>query len=392
MAAHSDRGFSAQSRILVCGGSVGMSQGQPNTTNPAAELGTAVHELAERALKLGLSCADFIGCTIYNHVITEEMAEGGDVYVNYVRQLKLQYPNMIFHIEKKVCLSSISNNLWGTSDLIGIDLSARLMICLDYKNGYGLVEVNTPQTITGYGVLNGNAQAVGYSLAAMDSLELWGKIDNVITGIVQPNNDEHVDGVIRTKTYNMDEMGLWHQAYSAANERTDIVAGTHCKYCKAAGYCGARIRKTMDLMSLNTSLDKLTEDQMIELLEHIPSMKRTLDAIADQAVVAARKGKELRGHKLVKGIVRGFCTDEVEFINQAVKANPELDTTQLYNKPKLKGMTAVKKLVHKDLVNEFYDKPNAPIKLVPITDKGAAIMPDMRESVVGVFEPVQENK
>jgi hypothetical protein len=111
-----------------------------------------------------------------------------------------------------------------------------------------------------------------------------------------------------------------------------------------------------------------------------------MDMVKEQALLLARKGKPLKDYKLVRGRVQGYCTDEIAFVNQAVDdaitsgaIHPdEVDTfkSSLYNTPKIKGMTANKKIVNKDLVNKYYRKPDAKLELVPITHKGSAIMPD----------------
>ena len=393
--AHSSYGFSAQSRIMVCGGSVPRSKGLPNSTNPSAELGTAVHELVEAALILGVNCDDFIGCTFNDHVIDSSMAEGGQVYVAYVRQILAQRPNAKLYLEIKVCISSISGELWGTSDVVIVD--GDTLIVGDYKNGYGLVEVHKPQVITGFATLLGNAQTVGYALATMDTLQLWGKINKVINFIAQPNG-QHAEGVIRSHEYNMDEMTQWHHAYRASHGRTDIVAGKHCVYCLANGRCGANIMNLLSHVGLDNTVELLNDDQVIAMLNLSQTFKQTMKAVESQALIAARKGKQLKDWKLVKAIVHGFCTDEEKFVEQAVEqavesgdiSHLEVDsfTAQLYNKPKLKGMTANKKVVDKKLVDKFYDKPPQATVLVPITDKRAAIMPDQRPSAVGKFKPI----
>ena len=51
-------------------------------------------------------------------------------------------------------------------------------------------------------------------------------------------------------------------------------------------------------------------------------------------------------------------------------------------------MTKNKAIVDKKLVNRYYDKPQAPILLVPINDKRAAVAPDMCENGIGVFKPI----
>lgn len=385
--AHSNRGFSAQSRIMVCGGSVIMTEGLPYTTNDAAELGTAVHEMVEFCTKFNTDCHHCIGLTFNNIVMTETEAEAGQVWVNYIRQLKLRFPNAQFWYELKVCMSSISNDLWGTSDFIM--LNDNVLYSLDYKNGYELVEVDKPQEVTGFGTVHGNAQTVGYALAAMDTLKLWGRVDTIVTGIIQPNNDNHEDGIIRLKTYNIDEITTWHQAYRASHGRNDLVAGLHCKYCKAAGFCAVRIKRTFDLMGFTDSITRLNEDQIIEVFKELPVIKRTMEMVKEQAQLLARQGKPLKDYKLVRGIVKGYCTNEEEFVNEAIESydgdDVESFKASLYNEPKLKGMTANKKIVAKELVDKYYRKPDAKLELVPITHRGAAVMPDQRPDATGKF-------
>lgn len=409
---HSKRGFSGSKIFLACGGSVAMSEGFPNETNGEAELGTAVHDMVDTALKLGLSCHDFIGSTFNNIVMTEEDADAGQVYVNYIRQLKQRFPHGEFYYEVKVGLTSIGDDLWGTTDFLMIDRLNRTLWSLDYKNGYELVEVNEEQLVTGYGTIQGNSQTMGYALAAMDTFKLWGAIDKIVSGIIQPNNEDHEDGVIRLKEYTYDEFVKWHNAYSVAYGRNDLVAGSHCKYCRAAGSCAVRIQRTMTLLGFTSSLATADEDQVIAILDELPALRRTMKAIEDQAIVIARKGKQMQKWKLTRAIVRGFCTDEDAFVNKVADDYISDQVTggmihpsdtdcmyvareefikSLYNKPKLKGMTAQKankKLVDKTLVNKYFDKPEAGYQLVPITHRSTAIMPDKQPTAANKFKAV----
>ena len=229
----------------------------------------------------------------------------------------------------------------------------------------------------------------------MDTLKLWGIVDTIVTGIIQPNNDNHEDGIIRLKTYNIDEITTWHQAYGASHGRNDLVAGLHCKYCKAAGFCAVRIKRTFDLMGFTDSITRLNEDQIIEVFKELSVIKRTMEMVKEQAQLLARQGKPLKDYKLVRAIVKGYCTDEDAFVNEAVEAaitNGDISQVEiesfkasLYNTPKLKGMTANKKIVAKELVDKYYRKPDAPLDLVPVTSRGAAVMPDQRPDATGKF-------
>ena len=361
----------------------------PNTTNDAAELGTAVHECSEFALTWGVDCSELVGLSFNGIKITEGMAYAGQQYVTYVNKILEQRPNAKLLIEKRVALSSIdAGNLWGTSDCIIID--GDTLIVGDYKNGYGVVEVNGPQYVYAHGVeINGNAQAIGYALSALDTYELWDKIKHVVIFIAQPNV-EHIDGVVRYKVIDMDFMRQWWKIYQdthALSVRDDAPtnAGAWCKYCSARGFCATRIKYQMQLLSLDKSITECDAEQLASIFYEIDVIKYTLDAVQDQVVKLARAGKKIPGKKLVKGIVRATCTDENALINEALNAG--VDEDDLYNK-RIKGKTAMVKLVGKDIANKYYKTPDAGLTLVNMSDKRPAVMADQRPDARGVFDKV----
>src|ERR1041385_7696927 len=59
--AHSKLGPSAASRWMVCPGSVGMSEGQPNKSTVFALEGTAAHEFNEFIISNGYEPLDWLG-------------------------------------------------------------------------------------------------------------------------------------------------------------------------------------------------------------------------------------------------------------------------------------------------------------------------------------------
>jgi hypothetical protein len=386
MAAHSSYGFSGQSRIIACAGSVNMQKGLPNTSNPASELGTAVHEVGEFALHMGVSCHDLIGLTFNGVEVNEDMAFAGQMHVNYVRGILKERPNAKLYIEGKLYLSSIDiNQLWGTGDIIIVDGSTLFVI--DYKNGYGLVEVDDPQYVQASNAyINGNAQLVGYALAAMDTHKLWDTVTTIITGIVQPNKD-HIDGFIRTKTYSVPELQVWWKVYAdshalATSPNAPRNAGPHCKYCRAKGHCSTRINHVLNQLKLDTSIAECNADQILGIYNEIDVIRKTLEAVEDRMVQIARTGKRIPGRKLVKSIVRTKLTSEADLVKAAVDAGIEKD--KLYNK-KIKGKTDIKKVVGKTIADEFYKAPEAGYTLVGLNDKRPAVMADNKVSAAGVF-------
>ena len=391
MSAHSSYGFSGQSRIIACPGSVRMQEGLPDSTNNAAELGTAVHELTEFAINLRVSCGDLIGMTFNNHIINDDMAFAGQIYVTYVMEILAMYPDAVLIVEGKVCLSSIDpEKLWGTSDCVIYVPSMRLLIVGDYKNGYGVVEVYPDQYVYARGhTVKGNAQCIGYALAAMDTHNLADKIDHLVTFIAQPNID-HIDGPVRSHAYGRNEWQDWWNIYKeshalAIRPDSPTYAGGHCKYCRAKGHCKTRVIHMMDLMKLDKAISHCSPEELMTLYNEIDTFMYSLEAIKDHIVSLARQGMKIPGKKLVKSIVRANCTDENGLIKEAVESGINKD--DLFNK-KIKGKTDMVKIVGKKTADKYYTTPEAGLTLVNMSDKRPAIMADKRPDARGLFSPV----
>lgn len=375
---------------MACPGSINMAEGAPNDTNPAAELGTAVHEVGEYALQLGLPAKSLVGITFNKHKCTEEMAEGAQVYCDAVNAIRALGVELI--LEGKVCISSIDpDRLWGTGDCLAIDYTSRILYVGDYKNGYGIVEVDGIQEVYGESDITGNAQCVGYGLGALDTHNLWDKVDHVVTFIVQPNID-HVDGPVRHKTYDMVDMRAWHKVYADTHVLSLLPdaprkAGSHCRYCKARGYCATRITHQMRLIGLDESIYKCSDNQLVAIYKDAAVMIKTIEAVKEQVIIRARQGMRIPGEKLVKQIVRGKCTDPDALIADAIEeGHSRLDLHNL----KLKGKTEIKKIVGKRLADKHFVVPDGGLTLVSMSNPRAAIMADSKsKSAAGIFQPIK---
>lgn len=392
MSAHSPMGFSGWGTLAPCPGVLRMKKGLDESTNDAAEKGTAVHELGETTIKLGCDCEDFVGQTFNNFKITKSMAENGQVYVDLVRRLVAQRPGCILIIEGKVCMTSIDGELLrGTSDCIIVDLYNRELLVGDYKNGFGVVEVDKPiYSLAMDKFINGNAQCVGYAIAALDTHQLWDKIDKVTTFITQPNYD-HKDGVSRFKSYTMSEIQDWWQVYyhtyqEAIRPDSRVNPGDHCKYCPAAGFCSARALRTIELLSLDNGFDYLKPEQIVGFFKEIPVIRNALDSVEKQVLKLARQGTTIEGHKLVKPILKGKCDNEEGFVAAVIKSG--IAENDLYNR-KIKGKTDLKKLVDKKLVDEYFIVPKGEPVLVTMSDKRPALVAGERPSAVGKFGEIK---
>lgn len=374
-------GFSSSDRLIKCHASRRLSEGQENTSSPQSELGTAAHALGEHCVRFGFNPSDCIGMTFNNHVVDENMVDAVTVYVSKIRALEALTGKRGM-IEQRVTLSSLfRTDVFGTSDYTLI--AGRTLYVVDYKHGYVPVDhVN-------------NFQLVGYGMATMDTFNLWDQIDTVVTIVVQPRVS-HKDGPVREHSYSTRDLRVnwWGKYYEAVTqgEKPDSPAtpGEHCKYCPASGYCRARIQYTLNLIATDSvPHDVMGNDEIEVIYNEIDSLRRTLDKVEDRALSIARKGHAFQNHKLVKAIVRAKVPDgdkETAFINEVRKLKGDDAVAKLYHKPKLIGMTAAKKVAPKDVVDRYYEKPEAGYTLVPMTDSRPAL--SQKKSAAGVFEPV----
>lgn len=386
---HSEHGMSGQSRIIACPRSVLMQRGMPNDSNPQSELGTAVHELSEFCMKLGIEPIECKGMVFNKIKVTAKMVEAATFYVEYVAKIMAQRPNAKKYIELKVKLSSIDvDRLWGTSDLVVVD--GDTLIIGDYKNGFGVVETYDDQYVAAFdSPIKGNAQLIGYAIGVLDTLNLWDQITNVITLVVQPNV-EHKDGYARYHEYTMGEIMAWWEVYRqshALSLRDDApaIAGKWCRYCKARGFCRVRLEKTMSLIQLDQSVMTLDADQLLTILEEADVIKATMDAVHKRALELARSGVQVKGRKLVKSIVRSNCTDPDNLIAELTDAGHKLEDIATV---KPKGKTALCKIADKDLVSKYFVTPQAGLTLVPMYDKRTAVMADNKPDAASVFKDV----
>jgi hypothetical protein len=116
----------------------------------------------------------------YNYLVTEEMADHVQLYVDYVRNL-MNETKGVLAIEHRVHLKTLHPDLYGTCDAIVYEDFGTLHV-IDFKYGAGIpVEVE------------GNEQVMYYALGALE----LGDFEKVVLHIVQPRA-EHEAGPIRS--------------------------------------------------------------------------------------------------------------------------------------------------------------------------------------------------
>ena len=356
---HSIYSASSSSRWTVCAAAIRMSLGVVNQTNPAAELGTAAHEVGEFCLRFGINAFDCVGMTFNKHVVDVAMSDAVQLYVSYIRDLCRKY-NVDPMLEKRVVMTSVADDVYGTSDCI-IIVGDHLFV-LDYKHGYGVVEVEN------------NKQAIFYAIATLDTLNLWSVIKYVHTSIIQPRAN-HIDGAIRSCSYTIEQMVYWQNVFNKAvadGRRGDssFTTGKHCKYCPARGFCRARIMYTLNLIFFGDPVDSMTDVEIAAVFNEIDSIKTNIEAIKERATFLARKGVPIEGYKLVRAITKAKCEKPDEFVAKAIELGVKRE--DLFDE-KLISMTRVKKVVDANLVNTYYIKPPASTTLVELSNNRPAV-------------------
>lgn len=376
MTVHSKYGASSIKCVMACPGYIQAIEGIEDEGNKAADLGTAAHLLGEKCLKLGCDTHDLLGTTIDGFEVDHNMADAVQVYVNHIRALRLQNPDGKSMLEERLCMSSVSPDVFGTSDHVLIALRNRVLYIDDYKHGFGVVDEDD------------NPQTAHYGVSALDTFDLWWAVDKVICTIVQPRAD-HRRGAIRTAEYTIEEMMQWQSRFKTAIEKSKApdakrIPGEHCRYCKAQGNCRPRLIKTILLASIDAPLNTFGVEELNGILQHKASLIASLEAFEKQATLLARSGYQFDNFKLVKGITRAQCTDEQAFIKEAVKKGAKKE--DLFNPGNLKGKTVLKKEgVDAEVVDKYFKAEPAQTKLVDINKSAPAVS---SQSAEGVFKPV----
>lgn len=379
---HSRFGGSGIYILAKCPGALRMYAYAPEEIEgDAAKLGTCKHEASEFAIKTGVNAYDLVGMTFNDIEFTDSMAADIQLYISEHKRLITLYPDAVVLVEVKVTMSSVNNEIFGYVDLALFIPSQRKLILGDYKSGYGIVESST-------------IQLKHYTVSLLDTYQLWQHVDTIDVFICQPNGD-HIDGAIRWSNYTIHDAVNFQKEfqqiyYGAISPDAPLVAGDHCRYCKAGPICRKRIYRTLDLLFPDAPAEVMADGEIMEIFKELPAIKTQIDRIEQLAQTKAAAGVRLDGYKLVRKIARHVCDDEDALVKEIMEhpASNVKDRTTLFNM-RLKGKTALKEMpgVPKSVVNKHFHAPeNVGTELVRDTDPRPAVGSD---SVAGIFEPVR---
>ena len=362
--AHASFGASNSKRRMACPGSLKAEERFPDESSPFAELGTAAHELGEHCLENNIEdVALCIGGSFNDHIVDDNMATAVQTYVNFVRATEAEEAPALLRLEQRFSLEDLDPPMpmFGTSDCTIYGKETGNLWIIDYKHGQGVaVDVED------------NAQLKYYALGAVLKIGNKAPINQVHTAIVQPRAS-HRDGSIRTYSYTKDEIldfgtDLIDAAHAARAPDAPLIAGDHCKFCKAAGVCSAlrgnALAVAQDEFGVIKSVDDLTPEEIGAYMDKLPLVEEWIKSLRRHAHTMLEAGTSVPGFKLVEKRPTRRWKNQEELLDWAASEN--LEDEEIFEK-KIKSPAQIEKVV---------GKKNVPSDLIMSVSTGLSMVPD----------------
>jgi hypothetical protein len=390
--AHARLAPSASHRWIECPGSVRLaeSMGEGKSSVFAAE-GTAAHELAAFCLLEGLDANRFDGYVIditahtpvgrflkpnsplgddnTRFEVDEEMADGVQVYLDYVREhIDRVGKGGEWEVETRLDMRHVHPDVFGTGDTVLFDPKAHWLHVFDFKYGRGVVvEVEeNPQLLT-YGL--GTAQRFHNR-----------KVEGITLHIIQPRA-HHKDGPIRSWDADLITLMEFEGLLAAAAKATESPdaprnPGHWCGFCPALPVCPeARERATASALNEFTDDEgfvaptQLNGEQMAKVLREAGFIYDWIKSVQAYAHEQACAGNMPNGYKLVQKRAMRKWIDEDEARDELLCVFGE---KTIFTEPKLKSPAQMEKAcgkrVFEQVAESLVHKVSSGTNLVPVTD------------------------
>lgn len=323
MAYHSPLSASSLPRIALCPASYRMSIGIPNKSNPAAERGTAIHEMAELFWNgKGVTTDD------------EEGVKWAHEYCQYLRSIK---GTKKLEVNLTEALKTVHPLLGGTGDAVILDLEDDQLHIVDLKTGRGVVKTDS-------------IQLKAYALGAWISI---GRPNvTIFAHIFQPHYAQQLPAQYSHDDMVLFEMDLKYLAEQAEDPFQDPIPGyEQCKYCLARVTCPAIQEKAIEVAKEEFKPAEHLAD-LPELLDTAELLETWIEAVREAAKDILNTGGFVAGWSMAKGRKMQKIKDSnavIELFNN----NPAIF--------ELKSLAALKKSgfdVPTDLIDETLSAPS----------------------------------
>ena len=321
----------------------------------AAEEGTAAHWLAENMLSAyGQEFSDYIGKPAPNGVmVTEEMAEAVEVYVDYVESLPMA-PRQQWHVESPV---PVFKGCSGTPDFWTYNTDTRTLEVIDYKHGFGIVEPFENWQLSLYAA--GIAQHI---IEGVKSVKLT---------VIQPSAYNRNGPINSWECEIATVRAMRLQATMTAVEvQSDPTArsGSHCKYCPGRHACPAAVKAGVDLYEAATNAAPLEMSaaemglQMLLLRRAHDQLDYLITSYEEQLKSRLYAGEKVDGWQLEEKQGR----DAWNVPDEEVKLLGELFNVDICPPKPLTPKQAIKKGIDTHVINAYTTKTSTGHNLVEV--------------------------
>ena len=275
---------SAASRWINCPASVKLCENilyQP--AGEAAQIGTAIHTVAETCILTGMSPTDFIGKDVEGITITATNADFAQAHVDHIRDLELRLGNL--KVEQYVtAFKSDAVDLGGTADVMAYSVEQDTLVIADLKTGRGYVDADSDQMKI-------------YAIGAMRSLKE--EFANIELSIIQPHHGEP-----RTHKMTFKELNDWtldnltpaiKAIINGNTEPTPTEKG--CQWCPAKATCPAHVEQFNEVAA-QPAMHTMSEDELGAMLAKVDAVEDYIKALRKYATERLEGGAVVRGWQL----------------------------------------------------------------------------------------------
>ncbi len=317
---HAILGPSGSGTWLACPASIRMCQDIPSTSSVYAEEGTQFHTLCEVETRYRLldgSEEDYVdGIMAWMAETEEEWQEDQWRYVKqwvaFLEDAMQDDPDAIVLLEQRV--DTGVPGCWGTADVVIISLKYGWIRVIDIKYGAGI-------WVDAYE----NSQMMLYGVGGLGLVEEMGekitRINDITVTVWQPRKNNVSDYTISRKDLVKWRDNIIPIAKLALGEDAPFgPSESACRFCPAAGICGPRARKMLEIDFGDPNV--LDGDEMAEAYSRTSELKRWIADIENAALkMAYEEDGSVPGFKVVRSGGRRGITDDEKAIERLLAAN-----------------------------------------------------------------------
>lgn len=305
--AHARLSASGASRWIHCPGSVTAETGLPDSETEYSREGTAAHALAQIAWTRGRPADFWLGETIEDIVVSQEMADAVQVYLDVIAEFSRSAQKT--WTEHRVSLAKLRppEEMFATADFIAIEQTRLRIVDLKYGRGVPVSADKNWQMLY---------YAVGAWLAVWESdRRAAERVQTITMTIVQPRLfDADGSPMLSHEELSIAELKqrgreLMEHARQAVRPNAMRVAGSWCQFCRAKATCATFRSVALDVVQLEFSdmvehpaplvpPDALTSEQLARILPLLPMLSEWVNAVEGYALGELERGRPIPGYAL----------------------------------------------------------------------------------------------